>query len=126
MAAIDFRLCPTTAIMLNRCKSVVSGIMEHHFIFVAGLHRSGTSVLHQILRSHPSVSGFFNTGVPEDEGQHLQTVFRPAMAFGGPGRFGFDPNSYMNEHHRLATAKNANRALSSVGQTLGFIEGTPY
>ena len=109
MAATDFRLGLTTGIKLNHCKTVVSGIMEHHFIFVAGLHRSGTSMLHQILRSHPSVSGFFDTGVPEDEGQHLQTVFRPAMAFGGPGRFGFDPNSYMDEHHRLATPKNAKR-----------------
>jgi len=43
-------------------------------VFVAGLHRSGTSLVHRCLAAHPDVSGFADTGVPEDEGQHLQTV----------------------------------------------------
>jgi Sulfotransferase family len=83
--------------------------MQPHFIFIAGLHRSGTSLLHELFRSHPSISGFRNTGVPEDEGQHLQTVFPPAKHFGGPGRFGFNPESFMDEHHPLATQDNAKR-----------------
>ncbi|KPQ33221.1 MAG: Sulfotransferase family [Phormidesmis priestleyi Ana] len=78
-------------------------------IFVGGLHRSGTSLLHQILRSHPDVSGFHNTGVPEDEGQHLQSVYLPAAAFGGPGRFGFRKDALMDENHPLATTKNADK-----------------
>lgn len=77
------------------------------FIFIAGHHRSGTSLLHTILRAHPFVSGFSNTGVPEDEGQHLQSVFKPASAFGGPGKYIFNQNSYMNEHHSLATEQSA-------------------
>jgi len=83
--------------------------MQHRFIFIAGLHRSGTSLLHELFRSHPSISGFWNTGVSEDEGQHLQTVFPPAKHFGGPGRFGFNPESFMDEHHPLATPYNAKR-----------------
>ena len=77
-------------------------------IFIAGLHRSGTSLLHEILKNHPEISGFTNTGVPEDEGQHLQSVYKPAKAFGGPGKFAFDTESYMDESHHLATDENAN------------------
>lgn len=76
-------------------------------IFIGGLHRSGTSLLHQLIRSHPEVSGFYGTGVPEDEGQHLQTVYPAAVKFGGPGRFGFDPRSFMDESHELARDETA-------------------
>jgi hypothetical protein len=78
------------------------------FIFLAGLHRSGTSLLHEIVREHPGISGFSGTGVPEDEGQHLQSVYKPAIAFGGPGKFVFDRNSYMDESHPLANQQSAN------------------
>jgi len=73
------------------------------FVFLAGLHRSGTSLLHQIIRDHPLVSGFRDTGVPQDEGQHLQTVYPPAKEFGGPGKFAFHAGARMTEAHPLAT-----------------------
>lgn len=86
--------------------------MNHpNIIFITGLHRSGTSILHEIIRSHPKISGMLNTGVPEDEGQHLQSVFSPAYKFGGPGKFAFNPKSYMDEFHPLATPANAVRLL---------------
>jgi hypothetical protein len=78
----------------------------HRFIFICGLHRSGTSPLFKILREHPRVSGFRNTGVPEDEGQHLQTVFPPAKVFGGPGQFGFAAAAHLTEDSALVTSKN--------------------
>ena len=78
---------------------------EREIVFVAGLHRSGTSLLHHILCEHPEVSGFSNTGVSEDEGQLLQSAIPPAWFFGGPGRFGFDPRSHMDESHPLATGE---------------------
>lgn len=81
------------------------------FIFVCGLHRSGTSLLHKILAEHPDISGFSNTDVPEDEGQHLQSVFPAANKFGGPGKFCFDKNSFMDESHPLATEENAQKLL---------------
>jgi len=77
------------------------------FIFLCGLHRSGTSLLHEIVRSHPQVSGFQNTGMPEDEGQHLQSVYQPATSFGGPGKFAFDSGSRMDESHLLANDTSA-------------------
>lgn len=84
-------------------------MVNKNFIFIAGLHRSGTSLLDQIIKSHPKISGFHNTGVPEDEGQHLQSVYKTAKAFGGPGKFAFHLESYMNESHYLATKANANK-----------------
>jgi hypothetical protein len=80
---------------------------NNQFIFLGGLHRSGTSLLHEIIREHPKISGFSGTGVPEDEGQHLQTIYKPAKAFGGPGRFAFSKRAHMNEFHPLATEENA-------------------
>ena len=66
-------------------------ISGQRFLFIGGLHRSGTSILHRLLCEHPDASGFSGTGVEEDEGQHLQSVFPPARAFGGPGHFAFQP-----------------------------------
>jgi Sulfotransferase family len=81
----------------------------HRFIFICGLHRSGTSPLFRILREHPEISGFSNTGAPEDEGQHLQTVFPAAQMYGGPGRFGFVPEAHLTEQSGLITAENRRR-----------------
>jgi len=81
--------------------------MNHHqFVFLCGLHRSGTSPLFRILRDHPQISGFRNTGVPEDEGQHLQSVFPPAHKYGGPGRFGFNPEARLTEDSPILSLEN--------------------
>lgn len=78
-------------------------MIEKSFIFLAGHHRSGTSLMHEILRDHPSISGFIKTRVPQDEGQHLQNIIPSAKFYGGPGKYIFDERSYMNEDHYLAT-----------------------
>jgi len=85
--------------------------MEKELIFLAGHHRSGTSLLHRIIRDHPAVSGFQDTGAPQDEGQHLQTIFEPARTYGGPGKYIFDKNAYMDESHPLATPQTAQALL---------------
>jgi len=100
------------------------------FIFIAGLHRSGTSLLYQIIRNHPKVSGFHNTGAPEDEGQHLQSVFQAAKAFGGPGKFAFNSDAYMNENHPLVSEKNSKKLFEEWSEYLDeskeyFIEKSP-
>jgi hypothetical protein len=69
----------------------------HTLLFLGGLHRSGTTLVARLLRRHPLVSGFEGTGVKEDEGQHLQSVYAPARASGGEGRFGFDPAAHLVE-----------------------------
>ncbi len=80
-------------------------------MFVAGVHRSGTSMLARCLGQHPLVSGFSGTGVPEDEGQHLQTVYPPALAFGGPGVFAFAPEAHLTESSSLVSAANRERLI---------------
>jgi Sulfotransferase family len=78
----------------------------HKFVFIAGLHRSGTTFLARLLRNHDEISGFENTDVPKDEGQHLQNVYPPAKLLGGPGLFGFHKNAYLNESSELITTQN--------------------
>lgn len=85
------------------------------YLFIGGLHRSGTSILHQCLCDHPEVSGFQATGVPEDEGQHLQSVFPTALAWGGPGRFGFNAGSFMGEDSAFVSTANRDQLLAEWG-----------
>ena len=89
--------------------------MSLRIVFVAGLHRSGTSLVHRCLAAHPDVSGFADTGVPEDEGQHLQTVYPPAYRYGGAGLFGFAPEAHLTETSPLATAASREQLLREWG-----------
>jgi len=66
-------------------------------VFLGGLHRSGTPLVFRLLRRHPLVSGFQDSGVKEDEGQHLQTVYPAANTLGGEGRFGFRSAAHLIE-----------------------------
>ena len=87
----------------------MSHLDRYKFVFLCGLHRSGTSPLFRMLREHPDISGFRNTGVPEDEGQHLQTVIPAAKFFGGPGHFGFAPKAHLTEGSHLANVETGER-----------------
>jgi hypothetical protein len=80
-------------------------------VFVCGLHRSGTSLIQRSLAAHPEVSGFEGTGVPEDEGQHLQTVYPAAHRYGGAGLFAFRAEAALTEASPLATPENRDRLL---------------
>ncbi|MCB1003379.1 MAG: sulfotransferase [Acidimicrobiales bacterium] len=87
-------------------------------LFLGGLHRSGTSLLHRALSAHPDVAGFSGTGAPEDEGQHLQTVMTTARAHGGPGHFAFDPASHLTEASPLAVPASRDRLEQEWGRHL--------
>jgi hypothetical protein len=79
------------------------------YVFICGLHRSGTSLLHRILRAHPDISGFTDTNAPEDEGQHVQTVYPAARVYGGPGKFCFAKDAHLDETSPLISAANRER-----------------
>jgi len=65
------------------------------------------------LAAHPDVSGLTGTGVYEDEGQHLQSVYPVALAHGGPGRFALDPAARLTEDSELITPDAAGRLLEA-------------
>ncbi|GAA1860031.1 sulfotransferase [Myceligenerans crystallogenes] len=66
-------------------------------VFVGGMHRSGTTLVADILASVPGGSGLRGTGVPMDEGQHLQQVY--AGARGRMDRWAHRPEAHLTEAH---------------------------
>jgi hypothetical protein len=82
-------------------------VENHRFVFLAGLHRSGTTLLARLLGAHPEISGFSDTGAPADEGQHLQSVYPSDHEYGRPGRFAFAPEMHLTESSPLASEESA-------------------
>lgn len=82
-------------------------------VFITGLHRSGTSYLHRVLRDHPELFGLRNTEQPEDEGQHVQDVLPTAAAYGGPGQFAFAAEAGGSAQRLLLTSESQQRLCSS-------------
>jgi hypothetical protein len=100
----------------SRRAQVADGLAEHRLVFLAGLHRSGTTPLARLLAAHPQVSGFSDTGVPADEGQHLQTVYPVRKTPGEPGTFGFDAAYHMKEKHPLVSEESRRSLLEGWSQ----------
>jgi hypothetical protein len=92
---------------------VTTGPEGARHIFVGGLHRSGTTPLARVLAAHPEVSGLTDTGVSEDEGQHLQDVYPRIRRYGGMGRFANAPAAHLTADSPLATPANAARLVAS-------------
>ena len=94
-------------------------IMEtpsQRYLFIGGLHRSGTSLLRRALQSHSRIGAFRNTPAPEDEGQHLQTIFPTAAVYGGPGRFCFARDACLTETSSFVTPENREKLLREWGR----------
>lgn len=89
------------------------GAGQHHLVFVGGLHRSGTTLMADLLAAHPNVSGLQGTSVPENEGQHLQDVYLTARAHGGPGRFAFSAGAHLTEADAAEASDIGYRLLSA-------------
>lgn len=86
---------------------------QPNLVFVGGLHRSGTTPVARLLATHPEISGLTGTGVYQDEGQHLQSVYPAAWMYGGSGHFAHDERAHLTESSPLATAANAAAMLAA-------------
>lgn len=67
------------------------------YVFVAGLHRTGTSLLARMLAAHPEVSAIEGAPVPENEGCYLQGAIPHTALHGRPGHFATDPAQHYCE-----------------------------
>jgi hypothetical protein len=76
------------------------------YIFVGGVHRSGTSLVASCLAGHSMVGGFTNTGTQQDEGQFLQNVYPNVNQLGGAGMFSFHGAAHMTESADWLTQDN--------------------
>ena len=92
---------------------------NYKYVFVCGLHRSGTSLLGRNVGRLEECTGFKNTpfyigtSIPIDEGEHLQDIYPLDHECGGPGRFGFDPQTHRTENSALLTPENVARLRAS-------------
>jgi hypothetical protein len=87
---------------------------NHRYVFVCGLHRSGTTVLGRNIGRLENCTGFENlpNALP-GEGQFLQNVYLPGRKLGGPGRIGFHSRAHQTETSSLLTPENIARLGAS-------------
>ena len=67
----------------------------HRYVFVGGLHRSGTSLVARLIGDLPGISAINTAPVPENEGVYLQGAIPHTARHGMPMHFATDPA----QHH---------------------------
>ena len=98
-------------------------------VFVCGLHRSGTTLLERMLATSYELS-YLRASVPESEGQHMQSVYRAAYHYGGPGRFAFS-RAMRDELSSLGRTENCRERIMAdwsrfvVGDSTTLLEKSP-
>ena len=79
------------------------------YVFVAGLHRTGTSLLARLLETHPQIAAITDAPVPEKEGCFLQGAIAHTAQSGIPGRYATDPAQHLIENCRFDTQATRER-----------------
>ena len=74
---------------------------DYRYVFVCGLHRSGTSLVARMISGFPSVGSIADAAVPENEGAYLQGAIPHHALSGIPMHFATDPQQHMTEDHPL-------------------------
>lgn len=82
------------------------------YVFVCGLHRSGTSALGRTIGELEDATGLTTTS-GYMEGQLHQDVYPIDSDLGGAGRFGFDSRAHLTETSELLTPENVARLRDS-------------
>jgi len=87
--------------------------IDHRYVFICGMPRSGTSMLGRNIGRLVDCTDLKNTGTIEDEGQNVQDVYPTAHELGGPGRFGFDTRAHRTESSTLLRPENVSKLKTS-------------
>ena len=82
------------------------------FVFVAGLHRTGTSLIARSLGAHPRISAIAGSGAPEDEGCYLQGAIPHTALDGIPGHYATDERQHLVEGCTFDRLETRDRMLS--------------
>ena len=79
---------------------------------MAGLHRTGTSLLTQIVGAHPDISAIKGSTAPENEGCYLQGAIPHTACHGVPGAYAIDPAQHHTERSPFNTLETRDRMLA--------------
>ena len=82
------------------------------FVFVGGLHRTGTSLVARLIARHPAISSITDAPVPENEGVYLQGAIPHTARDGVPGHYATDPAQHLIEGCRFDTLAVRDRLLA--------------
>ena len=85
---------------------------ENRFIFVAGMHRTGTTLLARIIGSHPQVAAISDSPAPENEGCYLQGAIPHTALHGRPGHYATAPEEHYTEASAYNTLETKERLLA--------------
>ncbi len=83
--------------------------LQHRYLFIGGLHRSGTSLVARMAAGLPGAAGIEDAPVPENEGAYLQGGIPHDALSGRPMHFATDPAQHLTEAHPLNRLGTRNR-----------------
>lgn len=89
------------------------------WVFVCGLHRTGTSLLARLLAAHPAIAAIEGAQVPEGEGAYLQGAIPHTALHGVPGHYATDAAQHLVEGCRYDTLAARERLLADWGPWFG-------
>jgi len=71
------------------------------YLFIGGLHRSGTSLVNRLANALPGAGGITGSAAPENEGVYLQGAIAHTAQSGRPMHFATNPAEHLTEEHPL-------------------------
>ncbi|MEX3314740.1 sulfotransferase [Sulfitobacter sp. PS-8MA] len=79
------------------------------YLFIGGLHRSGTSLVNRLANALPGAGGITGSAAPENEGVYLQGAIAHTAQSGRPMHFATNPAEHLTETHLLNSLETRQR-----------------